>query len=156
MTKTTEKMTVEAKKATEAMTARVSEMASGMSERAKTMFEKGSAYVAQANDFNKANMEAVVESGKIAAKGMQDMGQTYAADLRTNFDDAASTIKEFSAVKSPTELMQLQAATVRKSFDTMVSQTSKNTEAMMKMVGDVFQPISNRVSVAVETVKKAA
>lgn len=156
MTKTTEKVTAEAKKATEAMTARVSEMASDMSERAKTLFAQASEYASKANEFNKANLEAVVESAKIAGKGAQEMGQAYAADMRTNFEAATATAKEFAAVKSPTEFVQLQAATARKSFDTMVSQTSKNTEMFLKLAGETFQPISNRVSVAVETVKKAA
>ncbi len=156
MAKTTGKVTAEAKKATEAMTSRVTDMAGDMSERAKTLFAKANEYFAQANEFNKANIEAVVESGKIAAKGAQEMGQSYAADLRTNFEAATTTAKEFAAVKSPTDFVQLQASTARKGFDMMVAQTSKNTEMFLKVAGEAFQPISNRVSVAVEAVKKAA
>jgi phasin family protein len=61
-----------------------------------------------------------------------------------------------TTVKSPTEFIELQTKLVKKSFDTAVAQTSKNSEAFIKLAGDVFQPISNRVSVAVDSFKKAA
>lgn len=144
------------KETTETMTARAKELFGTMSTQAKTAYEKGSEYVSQANEFNKANIEALVESGKIAAKGAQDMGQTYAADLRTNFAETTSTLKEYAAVKSPTEFFQLHVATIRKAFDTGVAQTSKNTEQFVKIAGEVVQPISNRVSETMETFKKAA
>ncbi|WOE75073.1 phasin family protein [Alterisphingorhabdus coralli] len=146
----------ETKATAENMTARAQELFGDVSGRAKAAFEKGSEYVSQATEFNKANIEALVESGKIAAKGMQEMGQAYASDTRKNFEDVTATMKDFAAVKSPTEFFQLQAETLRKTFDTAVSQTSKNTEMFVKLAGDAFQPISNRVSVAVENVKKAA
>jgi phasin family protein len=144
------------KETTETMTARAKDLFGNVSAQAKTAYEKGSEYVSQANEFNKANLEALVESGKIAAKGAQDMGQTYAADLRTNFEETTATLKEYAAVKSPTEFFQLHVATVRKAFDTGVAQTSKNTEQFVKIAGEVVQPISNRVSETMETFKKAA
>lgn len=140
----------------ENMTARAQELFGDMSGRAKSAFAKGSEYVSQATEFSKANVEALVESGKIAAKGVQDMGQAYASDTRHNFEEITATMKQFAGVKSPTEFFQLQSETLRKTFDTAISQTSKNTEMFVKVAGEAFQPISNRVSVAVETFKKAA
>lgn len=153
---TTKKVTEEGKKAAEAMTERLQNMFGDFSSKAKEAFEKGNEYVSQAVEFNKANLEAVVESGKIAAKGAQEMGQDYAADTRKNFEELTASFKEFASVKSPTEFMQLQTEMVRKSFDTAVAQASKNSEAFLKLAGDVAQPLSNRVSVAVESVKKSA
>lgn len=152
VTKTAE----EAKKAGETIMNRVQDMMGDLNERAKTAFEKGRELAADANEFNKANLEAIVESGKIAAKGVQDLGAVYAEDTRKNFEEATATMKQFASVKSPTEFFQLQTETARKSFDAMVAQTSKHSEAMIKLVGEVAQPISNRVSVAMERVKTAA
>jgi len=153
---TTEKLTTETKKAADAMTDRMKGLMGDMTTRAKTAFEKGSEMVSQASEFNKGNVEALVESGKIAAKGAQEMTKVYAEDTRKNFEAMTAAMKDFTAVKSPTEFLQLQSEMVRKSFDNMVAQSSKNSEAFLKLAGDVFQPISNRVSVAVESFKKAA
>lgn len=153
---TTETITAETKKAAEAMTDRVKNLMGDVSTRAKTAYEKGTEMVSQATEFSKGNVEALVESGKIAAKGAQDMGQTYAEDTKKTFEEMTAALKEFTTVKSPTEFIELQSKLVRKTFDTAVAQTSKNSEAFLKLAGDVIQPISNRVSVAVDSFKKAA
>jgi len=72
--------------------------------------------------------------------------------LETVTEDA----KKVAAVKSPTELMQLQNEIVRRNFDAMVSYGSKRTEAWVKLYNEAFAPISNRVSVAAEKIKTAA
>lgn len=153
---TTETMTAETKKAAEAMTDRVKSLMGDMSTRAKTAYEKGTEMASQATEFSKGNVEALVESGKIAAKGAQEMGQAYAEDTKKGFEELTAALKEMTTVKSPTEFIELQTKLVKKSFDTAMAQTSKNSEAFLKLAGDMFQPISNRVSVAVDSFKKAA
>ena len=153
---TTETITAETKKAAEAMTDRVKSLMGDMSTRAKTAYEKGTEMASQATEFSKGNVEALVESGKIAAKGVQEMGKTYAEDTKSTFEELTAAMKEMTTVKSPTEFIELQTKLVKKSFDTAMAQTSKNSEAFLKLAGDVFQPISNRVSVAVDSFKKAA
>ena len=44
----------------------------------------------------------------------------------------------------------------RKGVDTFVAQSSKNTEALVKLANDMFQPISNRMAETAEYFKKAA
>ncbi|MEO6215677.1 MAG: phasin family protein, partial [Sphingomonas sp.] len=80
-----------------------------------------------------------------------------AADYsRKQFEGATAALKSLSAVKSPTDFFKLHSDYVRSAFDSVVAQTSKNTEAMLKLAGEVAQPISNRVAVAVEKAKIAA
>ena len=45
---------------------------------------------------------------------------------------------------------------MRKYFDGVVAYNSKNAEAALKLANEAFQPISSRVSLAVEKVRKAA
>lgn len=131
-------------------------MFSDMNTRAKTAMEKGAKAFEQMNDFSKGNVEALVESGKIAAKGFESMGQGYAEYARKSFEGMTATMKSFAGVKSPTEFMKLHADFVRGQFDSAVAETSKNTEAFIKLAGDVAKPISNRVAVAAEKLKIAA
>jgi phasin family protein len=98
----------------------------------------------------------VVEAGKIVAKGAQEMGKTNIEVAKKNFEDVQVAVKELTAVKSPTDFVKLQGELARKGFDTAVAQGSKNTEAMVKLVNEMFQPISNRIAVTTELFKKAA
>ena len=118
--------------------------------------EKGKKMAADAVEFNKANIEAMIEAGKIAAKGAQDMGKTNVEFAKSNFAEMQVAVKEIVAVKSPTDFVKLQGDYARKSFDVAIAQASKNTEAMVKLVSDMFQPISNRIAVTTDYFKKAA
>ncbi|MES2493677.1 MAG: phasin family protein [Pseudomonadota bacterium] len=127
-----------------------------MQEKAKTAYAKSTEALGEANDFAKGNVEAIVESGKLLASGLQELGSTVVADSRSAFETITADVKELASVKSPTEFFQLQSVMLRKTFDGAVAQASKNTEAMMKLATEAFLPISSRVSLAVEKVSKAA
>lgn len=124
--------------------------------RAKTAFAKTGELASEVTEFNKGNVEAVVESGKIFFAGMQDMGRDQFAATKTVVETVQDDFKKVAAVKSPTEFMQLQGELARRNFDAAVSFGSKNTEAMVKLYNEAFAPISSRVSVAAEKIKKAA
>ena len=125
-------------------------------EKAAEAADKGKKMAADATEFSKANIEAMIEAGKIAAKGAQDMGKTNVEFAKQNFAEMQVAVKEITSVKSPTDFMKLQGEYARKSFDVAIAQASKNTEAMVKLVSDMFQPISNRIAVTTDLFKKAA
>jgi phasin family protein len=124
--------------------------------RAKTVFAKTGEIASEVTEFNKDNVEAVVESGKIFFAGMQDMGRQQVAATKSVVKTVQGDFKKVAAVKSPTELVQLQGELARRNFDAAVSFGSKNTEALVKLYNDAFAPLSSRMSVAVEKLKKAA
>ena len=138
------------------ITATAKEVIADVQTRAKTAYAKTTVLAGEATEFGKANVEAVVESGKIFFAGAQDIVksdiETGKAVLETVTEDA----KKVAAIKSPTELMQLQGEIARRNFDALVSFGSKRTEAWVKLYNDAFAPISNRVSVAAEKISKAA
>ncbi|PXA88794.1 phasin [Nostoc sp. 3335mG] len=127
-----------------------------MNEKAKAAMEKGAKGFEEMNEMAKGNIEAMVESSRIAAKGLETLGQEMAEYGRKSFEHATSTAKTLATVKSPTEFMKLQSDFVRQSFDSFVAEASKATEMMIKLAGDAAQPISNRVAVAADKVKVAA
>jgi phasin family protein len=124
--------------------------------RAKTVFAKTGELASEVTEFNKDNVEAVVESGKIFFAGMQDMGRQQVAATKSVVKTVQGDFKKVAAVKSPTELVQLQGELARRNFDAAMSFGSKNTEALVKLYNDAFAPLSSRMSVAVEKLKKAA
>lgn len=124
--------------------------------KAKAAYEKGTAALGEANEFTKGNVEAIVESSKILASGLQELGTTIVTDSRSAFESATAEVKGFAAVKTPAEFFQLQSALLRKNFDSAVAHASKSSEAMIKLANEVITPLSTRVTLAVEKASKAA
>jgi len=138
------------------ITATAKEMLADVQTRAKTAYAKTAELAGEAGEFGKANVEAVVESGKIFFAGAQDIVRSDLETGKTVIETVTEDAKKMAAVKSPTELMQLQGEIARRNFDALVSFGSKRTEAWVKLYNDAFAPISNRVSVAAEKIGKAA
>lgn len=127
-----------------------------MNDRAKGAMEKGTRMIEELNAFGKGNVEAIVESSKIAVRGFETIGQEAADYGRKSIEGLTAAARTMATVKSPTELLKLQGDFMRQMFDSMVAETSKNTETMLKLAGEVAQPISNRVALAAEKMKVAA
>ncbi len=138
------------------ITASAKEMAADVQERVKTAYAKSGEFAGEVNEFNKANVEAVVESGKIFFAGAQELVKDNVETGKTVVETVTEDAKKMASVKSPTELMQLQGELARRNFDAVVSYGSQRTEAWVKLYNDAFAPISNRVSVAAEKMSKAA
>ncbi|MEO0030351.1 MAG: hypothetical protein RIS94_109 [Pseudomonadota bacterium] len=126
------------------------------SEKAKAAFEKSQANLGDASEFAKGNVEAIVASGKIFAAGLQELSKGYVAESKAAVESLSEELKGLTSVKSPTEFFEKQSALLRKQFDAAVAVSSKNSEAMLKLATEAFQPISTRVSLAVEKMKQAA
>jgi phasin family protein len=121
--------------------------------RAKDAFSKGTKAIEELVEFSKGNVEAIVASGRVAAKGAEEIAK-YSADYgRKTVENANATAKQFAAVKSPTEFFQLQGDVAKQTLDALVAEGSKFTENYLKLIGEISQPISNRVAVAAEKVK---
>lgn len=137
-------------------TATAKEFLADAQTRAKTVFAKTGELASEVTEFNKGNLEAVVESGKIFFNGVQSMGREQVEATKTVVETVTADFKKMAAVKSPTELVQLQGELARRNFDAAVSFGSKNTEALVKLYNEAFAPISSRMSLAAEKIKKAA
>ncbi len=148
MNDTVKKFADEAKTRAETLTA-------DFQARSKDALAKSSKLAEEAFEFNKANVEALVEAGKIAAKGIETLGQEGVAFARKSFEDTSAAMKGYTAVKSPAEFLKLYAENSKKAFDAAVAQTSKTSELVVKLTNDSFAPISNRVSVITSKMKAA-
>jgi phasin family protein len=124
--------------------------------KAKAAYDKGAELAATATEFAKGNAEAAVESGKIYAAGVQELSKSYVEEAKSAYETFTADLKELAAVKSPAELFQLQAKLARRNFDALVAYGSKNADAVTKLASESFAPISSRISLAAETIAKAA
>ncbi|MFY9352585.1 MAG: phasin family protein [Sphingobium sp.] len=125
-------------------------------EKTKAHVEKSTKAIEEMSDIAKGNVEAMVEAGKIAAKGMEVLGQEAVDYTRKSFEKATASFKSFSTVKTPTEFFQLQSQMLSASFDDFTKEAAKHSEAMVKLAGDVAQPLTARVTLVTDKVKSLA
>ena len=119
-------------------------------ERSQEIVKRSQKVAEELADLARANVEAVVEAGRVAAEGARSIGQDVVASNRDGVEQAADAIRSLAEAKSPTEYLQLQGELARASFDRAVAETSKLTESLVKLAGQAFQPLSNRATANAE------
>jgi phasin family protein len=124
--------------------------------RAKTAIEKSAKIVEELADLTRGNVEALVASSKVAAKGVESLSQDAAEYGRKSFEEASAAFKSFAEVKSATDFFRLQGDYARSAFDAAVAESARLSETVLKLAGDVAEPINSRYAVAAERVKTLA
>lgn len=144
------------KKFAEETKAKLETVYADLNEKAKVSVEKSTKAIEEFSDIAKGNVEALVESGKIAAKGFETLGQEAVDYSKKSFEKATASFKSFSTVKTPTEFFQLQSQLFSSSFDEFTKEAAKSSEALIKLAGDVASPLTARVTVVTDKVKSLA
>jgi phasin family protein len=121
-------------------------------ERGQKFAAKSQKTAEEFTDLAKANVEALVEAGRIAATGAKSIGQDVLASGRQGIEQASDAVKTLAEAKSPTEFFQIQSELARASFDRFVAESSKLTERVVKLAGEAAQPLQNRASLNAERI----
>jgi phasin family protein len=154
--KTMNKQTQKAADAGFAAAEQIKTVVSQANDRAKTAMEKSAKVIEELAELGRGNVEAIVASSKVAAKGAETLSQDAANFSRKSFEDASAAFKSFAEVKSATDLFKLQGDFARSAFDAAVAQSARVSENMLKLAGDVAEPLTSRYTVAAERVKTLA
>ncbi len=137
-------------------TAKVESFVADATAQSKTAYQKSTKMAEDAVAFQKDNLDAVVASSKLATAGVEKAAQHVAELSRKGFEDASAALKAAAGAKTPAEFFTLQNDFFKSSYESMVAETSKSSEATLKFFGEVFQPISSRFAVAADKVKAAS
>jgi hypothetical protein len=122
-------------------------------EQAQAQF---SSFFSNFGELAKANLEAFKASGAAATKGFETLAQAATSYTK---DAAAATQDGFAAlraVKTPKEFFEINQSRAKAQYDHFAAEASKMTELLVKVAGDVTQPLSNQYAVAMDQVTKAA
>ena len=119
-------------------------------ERGQELTKRSQKVAEELADLARANVEAIVEAGRVASEGARSIGQDVVASSRDGVEKTADAIRSLAEAKSPTEYLQLQSEFARQSFDRAVAESSKLTESLVKLAGEAFQPLSNRATANAE------
>jgi phasin family protein len=118
------------------------------------LMEQASKSVGELTEFTKGNMEAMIACAKAATTGAEVMAREMAEHAKIRFEATSNAWKAMATAKTPNELFQYQNDFMKSQMDASIAAMSQMTETMLKVVGDVTQPLSNRVALAAEHVKK--
>jgi phasin family protein len=135
--------------------ARIEQARDEMTERMREMMEKSMKSLNEMSEFARGNVEAMIESAKAAAQGAETLTAHVAEQSRTTMEEAQAALRAMSSARTPNELVQAQNDFAKSQFDKAVAGWSNMSETWLKLAGDVVQPISSRMAVAAETVKKS-
>ena len=92
----------------------------------------------------------------LSSRAVETLSQDAAEYGRKHFEEASTALKTFAEAKSPTDFFKLQSDFARAAFDSAVAESARLSENMLKIAGEIAQPINNRYTVAAERVKSLA
>ncbi len=121
----------------------VSQVAEGLSKAA-----------GEAAEFGRGNLAAVTHAAQTWVVGMQDLGQQYLASAQFLTGQALKDTKAFAGVKSLKQVADIQAKFARAAVERAMHEAAKLHEAALRLGGQVAAPITERVTLAVETMTR--
>jgi phasin family protein len=106
--------------------------------------------------FSQGNMEAFIKASQIFTTGMQDISKHLAASTKHSSEEYVAFTKSLMGVKSVKEAVDLQSGFAKASVEKAVAETSKITDASVKLAEQAIAPITARLTLAVEKFGKIA
>jgi phasin family protein len=106
--------------------------------------------------FNKDNLEALVSSAAIVARGVQDLSKTVVALAQESLEESVATGKALVGAKSLKEVIDLSSTMAKSNFDKLVAESTKLSQLSSKLAEDAIAPINSRVEAAVQKLSKTA
>lgn len=111
--------------------------------KGKTQFEKLSG---DAASLGKENVEALVESGSIFAKGFEGIMKAYVAMAQDVSEKNAEAFQKLMGCKTINEYAEAQNKAAQESFDDFMAGATKLSELGIKLATDAFEPINEQIA----------
>ena len=106
--------------------------------------------------FQRGSVQALIEANKALAAGLQEMSKELMSVTQASVETAVSTSSSIAQAKSVQELISLQVAGAKTSYETLVANSTKLSELSMQVATATFAPLAARVNIAANKIEKAA
>ncbi len=121
--------------------------------QAKEAAETSMKSIEEMTDLARGNVEAMLASARLAAAGFETLAAHISEVSRKSFESTTTAARALTSAKTPNEMFQLQSDFAKSQFDHAVSEFSKMTEMMVKLSGEVMEPVQNRMAIATDKMK---
>lgn len=106
--------------------------------------------------FNKANMDALVQSGTKFATGFEAITKEAFTFTSKAMESAMENAKTLATMKNPSEAIALQQKLAKEAWEASVAETNRLAEMSTVVSKSALEPIQARYKVAFEGIKIAA
>lgn len=108
----------------------------------------------EATEFGRGNVEAFTKSAQLYFTGVQDLSRHLVTTFQAYSDQAIEGAKALSAAKSLKDVADVQASLARTAMEKSLADMTKFQEAAMKVAEVSMEPISVRITLAMEKMAK--
>ena len=108
----------------------------------------------EAAEFGRGNFEAISKASQLYVTGVQDLSRQTIAMFQAFSEQAIEGVKALSAMKSLKDAADFQASFTKTAFERAMNDTTKLSEAAIKLAETSIEPISARMTLAMEKIAK--
>ena len=98
----------------------------------------------------RGNVEALLESSRLASGGIQTIAHEIASYSKRTLERTTSAARALTLAKTAPELIQLQSEFARVEFDNAVSEVSALSETMFETMTAIFEPLQKQAMAAAQ------
>jgi len=134
--------------ATEQATDTLKAMTAAGQEKMTETIERSMTAMSEVGAFGKENVEALVASASVAAKGFEALSARAVTYSKSAMENHVAAAKSIMASKSVQEVAEKQAAYAKSAFEAYIAEATKMAELFTGMSKEVIAPINERVTAA--------
>ncbi|MFP4312920.1 MAG: phasin family protein [Alphaproteobacteria bacterium] len=124
-----------------------------MMAQGKVNFEK---LTHDATEMGRENVEAMIKSTTIFAKGFEDMMRTAMSFAQNTAEKQSSYMKEVMGSKTLHEFTEKQNMIAQANFDDFMSNATKLTEMSVKTLNESIEPLNSQLTKGMQKATKMA
>ena len=125
------------------------------SDALKQGFEKAVKGYDEMATFNKATIEAVMQSASAASKGFEAINAEALAFSKQSIEDAVTATKAAMTSRSIQELVEINSDFAKSAFDSYVGQITKIGDLFASMAKGTVEPLNSRTAAFMQIVQSA-
>lgn len=115
-----------------------------MATKSREAMQQGLKTVDGITGMARGNVDALLESSRLAAGGFQAIAGEVAEFSKASLERTTSAAHALTMAKTAPELMQLQSEFARTQFNVAVGEVSKLSETMFRLMTEIFEPLQKQ------------
>jgi phasin family protein len=98
--------------------------------------------------FNKGNVEALMLSGNVVVRGVEDIGKAWLDLGQHSLERGVALAQAFAGVRTLQDLVELQTELAPATLDRLLTESARVSELSAKVANEVVAPLRARVGTA--------
>lgn len=118
--------------------------------RSREALEQNIKTIGVVTEMTRGNVDALLESSRAAAGGMQTIAQEVADYSKQAFERTTTAGRTMALARTAPELIQLQSEFARTEFSNSVAEYSKLSQTMFETMAAIFEPLQKQAITAAQ------